>query len=209
MKALAARRPSTAGSRNALPLAVRAPLLISTFSRSRDRLGSAAASARSSRQPAWLGAERHLDGCMPPGHGDRYGRGRRGFQAGLRSHPSIGQPTAHERRRSCQPALLALVPRPAVAGRCAQQRHRAARRRAGPGDARALPRTARGERAGLGQQVEILPPRVRRRRRVRRRHRHARGPRPRSKACSAPNGGSSSAGWSATTNCQRARSSCC
>ena len=32
-----------------------APLRISAFRRSRDRVGTAAASARSSRQPAWLG----------------------------------------------------------------------------------------------------------------------------------------------------------
>ena len=54
-----------------------------------------------------------------------------------------------ERRRSCQPAVLAPVPRPDVAGRGAQQRHRADGRRAGPGDAREVPRTARRKRPGV------------------------------------------------------------
>ncbi len=61
---------------------------------------------------------------------------------------------------------------------------------------REMPRAARRKRAGVGQQAQILPPGLRRGRRLRRRDRHARGAGRRSKACSAPSGGSSSAGWS-------------
>ena len=49
-------------------------------------------------------------------------------------------------------------------GRRAQQRHRAARRRARPRHAREMPRAARRQRPRLGQQAQILPPRLRRRR---------------------------------------------
>jgi hypothetical protein len=45
-------RALVAGSRTASPASpITPPLLISAFSRSRDRVGTAAASARSSRQP--------------------------------------------------------------------------------------------------------------------------------------------------------------
>ena len=52
------RGPCVAGSRTGLPCASTAPLRISAFSRSRDSVGTASASARSRRQPAWAGARR-------------------------------------------------------------------------------------------------------------------------------------------------------
>jgi histidine phosphotransferase ChpT len=52
--------------------------------------------------------------------------------------------------------LFAPLPRSAVAGRRAQQRHRAARRRARSGDARPLPRSARRKRPGIANKLKFF-----------------------------------------------------
>jgi len=51
-------RTLSAGSRSSLPSTSTAPLRINAFSRSRDKVGIASASARSRRHPAWPGARR-------------------------------------------------------------------------------------------------------------------------------------------------------
>ena len=55
-EALATPDLGRAGSRTARPSASSAPLRIRFFSRSRERVGTASASAWSSRQPAWVAA---------------------------------------------------------------------------------------------------------------------------------------------------------
>ena len=200
-----------AGSRTASPSGrVSAPDLVSTLRRSRDSVGTRSASARSSRQPTWLEASAISKDVCPPAMTDNVGEAARGFQWRVLHATRCARISCrHERHRSCQPVVQPLVPRPVVAGRRAQQRHRAARRRAGPRHARALPRTADRERARQRQQVEVLPPGVRCRGRLRRRDRHARGEKRARRALRRRESASNWAGWSPATACPRARSSCC
>ena len=82
---------------------VSAPDLVSTFRRSRDSVGTRSASARSRRQPAWLGVERDFERCLPPGHDDECGRGRaRLSMAVLHGARRAFITRRHERHRSRQ-----------------------------------------------------------------------------------------------------------
>ena len=139
--------------------AVTAPGEISTFSRSRDSVGTASASARSSRQPSAAAGDRRFDDGNPPVHsardvGDDVGdfKRRAATRSGARRRRSPdaevcgllfgdggrgrrGAAVPQRRRRSARPRSRSIPPRcsPRIARRAA----------GGPADRRLLPFASR------------------------------------------------------------------